>query len=635
MEFNIYILFRDIYANGIKMIFNETTIEQNFSALYILIIFVLMIFSMYESYKNEIDKIHIEFVTPGIIDVSKKIRGLNNNNLLSISLFNTKQDKQVMYSESNSQNGVKEKNINDLIMILDPQGRVLFANDYTLENFGIKKSDFLGESFMDVLSKLDIYSKSWFDQVLMEHESKLVIRTNIEHEKWYLLKFNANLDTNYDIDSITVTGNDVSMLIDLDSFRDLYSDKDYLTGLINQYGMFERIKHMNNISTGIACFIQILHFTELTNYYGHEISNSLLNEIVRELKSIIPYDCILARYTESKFVLLQTNPHNLDELIENLNKFLKTSYQIDNLNLQVEKRIGYSNYPENTNDLETLLTQSSIALKQAIIANSSKSVPFKEYMMDQLKYNIEIANKLKLALDEERIEVFFQKAIDCRTNEIFVVEELSRWKDEDLGYISPVDFFRVARDTNQLQRLDRYMVKKSIEAFLKLRMKEEYGQVKLTLNISPETLLDEDFYEYINKIVESHNINQDDIYIEISESTFINNLDLCISSINHFKDNGYKIALDDFGTEYSSLSILESVNFDIIKIDQHFIKNINKIGNQEIIKMIRKLTRLTYREMVAEGVETKEQSDLLTKLGCQIQQGYYLHRPENLLLFSK
>ena len=632
---NILVLFRDIYANNIKMIFGESSLETNFSILYILIIFILLIWSMYENFKLEIQKVQVEFVAPGIVDTARRIRGIYNSNLLSVSLFNQKIERQAIFGNQDTNLFNRENNINDVIIILDSLGKVVYANDYTLRHFGIPKSEFLGESFFDILSKLDIFSKLWFDEVNSIHESKLVVRTNLGQDKWHLLKFTANLDQIGDIESITVTGNDVSMLIDLDSFKDLYSDKDYLTGLINQYGMFERIKHLKKIENGMAFFIQILHFTELTNYYGHDISNSLLNEIVRELKSIIPHDCILARYTESKFVLLQINNNNYLELIEKLNKFLKTSYQIGNLNLQVEKRIGYSYYPDNTDNLETLLTQSSIALRQAIIANSSKSVPFKEYMMDQLKYNIEIANKLKIALDEEKIEVFFQKAINCSTNETFIVEELSRWKDEDLGYISPVDFFNVARDTNQLQRLDRYMVKKSIEAFLKLRTKKEYGHVKLTVNISPETLLDEDFYEYINDIVISHKINPEDIYIEISESTFMNNLDLCISSINHFKDNGYKIALDDFGTEYSSLSILESVNFDIIKIDQHFIKNINKIGNQEIIKMIRKLTSLTFREMVAEGVETKEQSELLNQLGCQIQQGYYLHRPENLLLFSK
>ena len=95
-----------------------------------------------------------------------------------------------------------------------------------------------------------------------------------------------------------------------------------------------------------------------------------------------------------------------------------------------------------------------------------------------------------------------------------------------------------------------------------------------------------------------------------------------------------KVTNPDFGIEYSSLSVLESVDFDIIKIDAHFVKNIQKTSNQEIIKMIRKITEMSYKEIVAEGVETKEQSDLLRKLGCSIQQGYYLHKPENLLLFS-
>jgi EAL domain-containing protein (putative c-di-GMP-specific phosphodiesterase class I) len=132
----------------------------------------------------------------------------------------------------------------------------------------------------------------------------------------------------------------------------------------------------------------------------------------------------------------------------------------------------------------------------------------------------------------------------------------------------------------------------------------------------------------LDEQVKELNLRPEDICIEISEGTFINKLELCISRINHFKKMGYLIALDDFGVEYSSLAVLEKVNFDVIKIDAHFIKHIDKASNQEIIKMIRRITDLNFKEMIAEGVETEEQSQKLKHLGCHIQQGFYLHKPE-------
>nr|HPJ23576.1 EAL domain-containing protein [Bacillota bacterium] len=207
------------------------------------------------------------------------------------------------------------------------------------------------------------------------------------------------------------------------------------------------------------------------------------------------------------------------------------------------------------------------------------------------------------------------------------------WNDQEMGYIPPDVFFQVAKETNQLHRLDSYMVKKSLDSFAKLREKKEYQKAKLTINITPTTLLDKNFFDYFNELVDSHSMSHDDIFIEISETTFINNHNICLERINQFKEKGYLIALDDFGTEYSSLSILEIVDFDIIKIDAHFVQNIDKFNNKEIIKMIRTITSRISKEIVAEGVETKAQSEALVELGCQIQQGYFLHRPENLLQY--
>lgn len=601
------------------------------SLINIFLIFVLISIFVFYKYSKDYKKNIDSLVTPRLSYTSNRLSNIYSNFALGVGVMNPNYNKDSRINLMDNRFLSKKDAEEDLVIIIDTIGKIIYANDIALNEFGISKNEILGESIFDLFASNDFYSKTWYEDVIKESKAKSVIKLCNQEEKWFLLKYYSNYDYKGNLDSITITGNDVTVVVDKDSIKNLYTDKDYLTGLINQYGIFEKIKSFKKVQTATAFFVQILKFTELSNYYGYDITNKLLNEVVKELKSIINFDCIIARYTESKFVILSINGKNDLEILDKLNKFLSSNYIIDKLDLQIEKKIGYAKLNENTKDLEELLTNSSIALKEAIHSNTNSPLEFKPFMKERLKNNIEIAYKLKTALDNEKIEVFFQKAIDCKTHEIFIIEELSRWNDEDLGYISPLTFFRVAKETNQLQRLDKYMIKKSIEAFLKVRKKEEFKNVKVTLNISPESLLNQEFYEYIVEIVNKNNIKTKDIFVEISESTFMNNLDYCVEMINKYRDSGFMIALDDFGTEYSSLSVLESVDFDIIKIDQHFIKNINKISNQEIIKMIRKLTKLTYREMVAEGVETKEQSELLAKLGCSIQQGYYLHKPENLL----
>jgi diguanylate cyclase (GGDEF)-like protein len=508
-----------------------------------------------------------------------------------------------------------------------------------LQLFKNTKDRLIGESIFKLYEELEVNDSNWFNKVLTEFNSQNIVKCICENEeKLILINYHANLDTSGRVESIIATGNDVTPFVKSDVIKDFYQTQDSLTGIMNQYGMIQKLNQMKDSESAVAFFIEVMHFTQIINYYGHIIVDQLLNEIVKELKIIGTENCLVARYNECKFVIVFFNG-KINEVVinsykEKIEKFLYSSYKISNLDLQVDKRAGYAIFPSDTENIEEIVSLSSIALKDSITRNSSEITRYKKDMMESLKYDLELANKLKIALDEEKIQVFFQKAIDCTNNKTYVMEELSRWLDEDLGYISPLDFFRIAKETNQLDRLDRYMVKKSLETYKKLKDTIGIDDAKLTVNLAPNTLLSIKFFEYFDEVVRMVGLKPSEIYIEISEGTFVNKLDLCISRINLYKSHGYLIALDDFGIEYSSLAILEKVDFDIIKLDAYFVRNISNISNQEVIKMIRRITDITNKEMIAEGVETKEQSEKLRELGCLIQQGYYLHRPEDLLQFS-
>jgi len=545
-------------------------------------------------------------------------------------------DKRVSNLLTNKEE-ISEDEEHEIVFMLDRNGYFLYANDNALLLFNSNIEDILGESIFNIYESHGIYEKDWFNEVKSKYIADNILKfvDLTDKEEFVLMNYHANLDTKGRIESYIVTGNDVSALMNSDTLRHFYTGKDQLTGLLNQYGMFEKLKQMHHAKSALAFFIETTHFTEIHDYYGHEVANQLLNEIVRDLQSITDDTCIVARYTESKFVVICFNGIITQETINNYLKkiedFVYRSYKIGKLDLQVDKRVGYAVYPTDINQMEEIISLSSIALKDAITRNSSEITRYNNKMKEKLKYNLELANKLKLALDNNKIQVFFQKAIDCTNDQTYVIEELSRWYDEEYGYISPLEFFRIAKETNQLDRLDRYMVMRSLSTFKDLKKNDEFKNAKLTINLAPSTLLNLKFYQYFDNAVKEMSLLPKDIYIEISEGTFVNKLDLCISRINMYKKSGYLIALDDFGIEYSSLAILERVNFDIIKIDAHFVRNINNISNQEIIKMIRRITKITNKEMIAEGVETKEQSDMLKDLGCLIQQGYYLHKPENLM----
>ncbi len=576
------------------------------------------------------------FYLPNIDETVKSIRRRIN----LILGHNNHYDSFTKYPKviSKEENVDTTQKVNQIVYMLDKNGNIIYANEKTLVEFNSNLDDFLGESIFDLYRMLGNHDMSWYDTLKTKYQANNLVKIeNKGKAKWFFVNYRSNFDSKGEIESIIAKGNDVTFLAEADVIKDFYSDKDLLTGLVNQYGMIEKMKNFKDVKTGIAFCVEALNFSQVTNYYGHEIGDKVLNAIVDNINSMFSENSLVVRYTDQKFVILCTNcgidQNDIDLYLKKMSKFTSTSYQIDDLNLQVDKRIGYAVFPQDTDNFEELITLSSIALKEAIAKNSYDMTRFNKVMKDNLKYNVEIANRLKDALDNELIEVFFQKAINCSNDKIFVIEELSRWNDADLGYIPPMEYFRVAKETNQLNRLERYMVKKTLDNFSIIRQKEEFKDAKVTINISPATLLDYNFFEFFDQMVSESEISPKDIFIEISESTFVNNIETCLERINKYKSKGYLIALDDFGTEYSSLSILESVDFDIIKIDAHFVRNIEKFSNQEIIKMVRKIASQTQKEIVAEGVETSEQRDALIKLGCYIQQGYFHHRPENLISY--
>ncbi|MCK4551960.1 MAG: EAL domain-containing protein [Tenericutes bacterium] len=409
-------------------------------------------------------------------------------------------------------------------------------------------------------------------------------------------------------------------------------DKDFATGLMNQYGVTTKIDEMNNIDSAIAFVIDIISFPEICSYYGYDLGNKILNLMTNELNALFDEECLIGRFTDTKFLILCTNckvdRESIEEYIIKFTQFITSTYNINDITIKLEKRIGYAVYPFDTEEPNELFNLSCVALTHCQKNNSNDITRFNLDMKINMNYNRQIANKLSDALENEIIEVFFQKGVNSETNETFLIEELSRWTDKDLGYIPPDVFFKIASDTNQLDRLDRYMVSKTMSAYSILKQNNSNKNLKVTINITPGSLLSVDFFNFFIDQTKANKLSESDIYIEISETTFIHNLESCIHNINKYKEKGYLIAIDDFGTKYSSLSILESVNFDLIKIDAHFVQNIEKFNNQEIIKMIRRITTVGKKEVVGEGVETKLQSDTLKELGCYIQQGYYHHRPE-------
>ena len=315
--------------------------------------------------------------------------------------------------------------------------------------------------------------------------------------------------------------------------------------------------------------------------------------------------------------------------------FLKNTsgktYGNERNDVSIRKNIGYAIYPEDTKDIKEVVFLANLAMKMSIETIGIEPFHYfpglKEIKQEKIK-NIEI---LKEAIINKQITVFFQKIIDVRNNEIVMVESLARWQKEDGSYVPPLTFINLAVESRIIKELEDLLISESLRKYSEIIKRDEYKKTKLSLNLTPSIFLNIETIDLLNKYIKFYNLTPEKIYIEISEETFVYNLEKCNHVIALYRENGFKISIDDFGSSYSSLSILNNIDYEVLKIDGKFILNCDLEKNQKIIEMIIKIASIDHKRVVAEGVETKGMVEYLKSVSCFVHQGYYFHFPENII----
>ncbi|HOP57331.1 MAG TPA: EAL domain-containing protein [Bacillota bacterium] len=553
-----------------------------------------------------------------------------NDGIGTSSLISHNND-SIIGAEKKENTKKAKKAIPDLLFNFDRRGFVRFVTEETASTYGMKLEDFYGKNYHSLENLFGIDFDIWMEKLRSEGHCQSTVEVEEKGQRiWIYWSFEAITDGKNEIEMIIATGHEITDIIVTGQVKDRIHDQ--LTGLLNQQGLYETLACLRNVRRATMFFIDLWNFTRINDYYGYHAGNEIIVKIADELKDWQDGNYIISRFSGDRFivVILNEKADSLEEMLANLRKMVSNTYRIGDQIIQIDKRIGYASYPDNTLQLDKLIPMASLAMQQSKPENQFTIIRYERYMGEALKKNIVTATKLKKALDEHKIEVHFQKTVDSITKDAVYVEELARWNDSELGFVSPLVLFSVAKEFNLLEQLDKYMIEEAVRSFSIIRTKPEYSKTKLTVNLAPGSFMDYRFLNYLNDSADKYHVEHSDICIEISEATFINSLDECNIRIASYKNDNYLIALDDFGKEYSSLAILECVAFDIIKIDKIFIDHIFDKKNQEIIKMIKNIADIGQKEIISEGVETKDQSDTLLNLGCPLQQGYFYHKPEKL-----
>lgn len=379
--------------------------------------------------------------------------------------------------------------------------------------------------------------------------------------------------------------------------------------------------------------LNIDNFKYISDSYGINHGNNLLNEVAKHFSKECKSDELLCRYYADNFIFLLKNPAFFWLLEERVYKMTQIDNSIKKL-LPENYDLSFSSsvyYIENNNlEIEAMINKANVARKMTKQEyQTHRVIEYTKDMEEENEWNRDISISMNSAIQNQEFQVYYQPKYLFTDEKIIGAEALIRWNNPKKGFLAPGQFVPFFESNGFIEKIDKYVLKQ-VCAFLENWAKINTTNESLTIsfNLSRCHLSNPDLVGELKSIISSYNIGNNKIEVELTENIMLDNQKRLIKTMNEIKDAGFSVSVDDFGAGYSSLNMLKNMPADVIKLDKEFLSNCPENQKEfiiitSVIEMAKKLQIKT----VAEGVETKVQSDMLKELGCDIAQGFYYAKP--------
>jgi len=536
--------------------------------------------------------------------------------------------------------------LKDVVISIDKNGYIREFNEEASLLTGYKKDEAIDRNFIELFLP-STYEEKLLAQIQMTFRKKsLYITDNFpivckdgskRKVYWEYRLFNHN---HRDQRLFLVSPNQTKESMQTQKL-DYLASYDLLTDLPNKnlfmqklQSSMDKVARSKNLNLLLA-ILDIKDFKSINLSLGINSGDSLLQLVAKRLNSKLrDYDTI-ARVDGDRFAIVVDDIENdafSSKILNRILELFKAPFEIDGNTINLEVSIGASMFPADSNDIETLINSADLALSKAKKFNKSEYRFFMPSMYEEMTKKIQMDKALKDALKNDEFFVVFQPLVDAKTKEIKGAEALVRWEHPELKNIPPLDFIPTAEDNGLILEIGELVLKESIK-YAKQIQQDGWKDFKISVNISSIQLLQSDLLKTVNTFLETYNFDPKYLNLELTESVFMENLNLCTKLLKEFKKLGISISIDDFGTGYSSLSYVSKLPIDNIKIDQSFVQDISAEKNP-IIDAIISMAHALGLNVVAEGVENDKQYNYLKSKNCDIIQGYYFSKPLNIEKFQ-
>ncbi len=417
--------------------------------------------------------------------------------------------------------------------------------------------------------------------------------------------------------------------------EDLYKQAHYdrLTNLLNRPAFEDRLVYAlaqakRHGKYGALLFMDLDRFKQVNDTEGHKAGDRLLIVTADRLKKSIREEDTLARFGGDEFGILISNFTNHNELValcERVIKNLNEPIVVDRIEHVVSASIGVAVFPTDADSSEELLMMADAAMYRAKDAGGATTSFYDKDMNEAAQQRVVVESRLRKALENDRLCLYFQPKLDLASNQFIGAEGLMRWQDEQLGFVSPVEFISIAEDTGMIHEFLDLCLSETRRTLSRIHHAPDF---RMAINVSPKQLAVSDFSTRFLDACARHNLAPENLELEFTESVFVSNPDAVIKELSIIREHGTLIALDDFGTGYSSLNLLRRLPIDVLKIDRSFIQDIESSNKAiRLVHHVVEIAKVLDQNVLAEGVETSGQLEMLREIGCQFVQGYFVARP--------
>ncbi len=420
--------------------------------------------------------------------------------------------------------------------------------------------------------------------------------------------------------------------------------RDTLTGLPNRARAMEQLRHQLADAGGgsgagpmAVLFIDLDNFKQINDAHGHAVGDHFLITVSKILLGLVEANDLVARLAGDEFIIITEESHDGEarKLADSIIAEISKPMLIGSIVLSHSASIGIA-IAGAMDRAETLIENADLAMYQSKQLGRGRSTNFDHQLRTTAKTRAHLEEALKQAVINGQIRCHLQSIVSLPDHEIIGFEALARWYDPKRGLISPADFIPIAETSSLITEIDALIIHQACQTLAGWQAMGLAAGLHVSANLSARSLNDQRIASQIEASLASTGMPSDLLYIEITETMLVENLDTAARTLEKLRRLGIRLAIDDFGTGYSSLRYLKQLPVGFLKIDQSFISGLGENQQDDVIvAAVIRMAMALGLQVIAEGVETEDQSRLLSELGCHFAQGFLFGRPSDPSIMEK